>query len=218
VRTFARDGITSNTNGSQLHGASGGNIHLAASGAGRRGGQIHFNSTSPSTTWGPNWLKPDHSNVGIKVTGGPGGLIDIDSETPLQGGKPNKVENKTTVSDFVTHEPYTRTSSTALKKTYINEAMAEIKLNNPDFSAQELQDIKTQLLKKSSIGAVSNQLEKIVKLNDKVKLPLAKLTDLKNKAENLESTIKNMATGFIQGKITEYKTAAISAVRSFFRF
>jgi hypothetical protein len=210
VRNFGRDGITSFTPGSQLHGA-GGRISLA-------GIRIDLNSSGPSSSWGPGWLKPDHSNVGIKVTGGPGGLIDIDSETPLQGGKPNKVENKTTVSDFVTHEPYTRTSSTALKKTYINEAMAEIKLNNPDFSAQELQDIKTQLLKKSSISAVSNQLEKIVKLNDKVKLPLAKLTDLKNKAENLESTIKNMATGFIQGKITEYKTAAISAVRSFFRF
>tara|TARA_R110000851_G_scaffold270600_1_gene423215 strand:- start:182 stop:1978 length:1797 start_codon:yes stop_codon:yes gene_type:complete len=210
VRNFGRDGITSFTPGPQLHGA-GGRISLA-------GTRIDLNSSGPSSSWGPGWLKPDHSNVGIKVTGGPGGLIDIDSETPLQGGKPNKVENKTTVSDFVTHEPYTRTSSTALKKTYINEAMAEIKLNNPDFSAQELQDIKTQLLKKSSISAVSNQLEKIVKLNDKVKLPLAKLTDLKNKAENLESTIKNMATGFIQGKITEYKTAAISAVRSFFRF
>ncbi len=210
VRNFGRDGITSFTPGPQLHGADG-RISLA-------GTRIDLNSNIASSTWGPGWLKPDHSNVGIKVTGGPGGLIDIDSETPLQGGKPNKVENKTTVSDFVTHEPYTRTSSTALKKTYINEAMAEIKLNNPDFSAQELQDIKTQLLKKSSISAVSNQLEKIVKLNDKVKLPLAKLTDLKNKAENLESTIKNMATGFIQGKITEYKTAAISAVRSFFRF
>ena len=210
VRNFGRDGITSFTPGPQLHGADG-RISLA-------GTRIDLNSNIASSTWGPGWLKPDHSNVGIKVTGGPGGLIDIDSETPLQGGKPNKVENKTTVSDFVTHEPYDRQSSTARTKKYINEAMAEIKLNNPDFSAQELQDIKTQLLKKSSISAVSNQLEKIVKLNDKVKLPLAKLTDLKNKAENLESTIKNMATGFIQGKITEYKTAAISAVRSFFRF
>ena len=79
----------------------------------------------------------------------------------MQGGKPNKVENKTTVSDFVTHEPYDQDqSSTARKKKYINEAMAEIKSNNPDFSAQELQDIKTQLLKKPSIRAVSNQLQK----------------------------------------------------------
>ena len=210
LMSYAKTNIKSYSDGPQLHG-SGGSIDLA-------GTRIDLNSQVARAGWGPSWLVPEHDQVGIRVTGGPGGLIDIDSETPLQGGKPNKVENKTTVSDFVTHEPYTRTSSTALKKTYINEAMAEIKLNNPDFSAQELQDIKTQLLKKSSISAVSNQLEKIVRLNDKVKLPLAKLTDLKNKAKNLESTIKNMAKGFIQGKITQYKTAAISAVRSYFNF
>jgi 5'-deoxynucleotidase YfbR-like HD superfamily hydrolase len=140
----------------------------------------------------------------------------------LQGGKPNKVENKTTVSDFVTHEPYTRTSSTALKKTYINEAMAEIKLNNPDFSAQELQDIKTQLLKKSSISAVSNQLQKIVRLNDKIKMPINKLNELKDKAKNIDSLIKNnaknYAMNFVQGQISSAINVGISAVRSFFRF
>ena len=214
VRNFGRDGITSFTPGPQLHGADG-RISLA-------GTRIDLNSNIASSTWGPGWLKPDHSNVGIKVTGGPGGLIDIDSETPLQGGKPNKVENKTTVSDFVTHEPYTRTSSTALKKTYINEAMAEIKLNNPDFSAQELQDIKTQLLKKSSISAVSNQLQKIVNLNDKIKMPINKLNELKDKAKNIDSLIKNnaknYAMNFVQGQISSAINVGISAVRSFFRF
>ena len=210
VRNFGKDGITSFTPGPQLHGA-GGNIHLA-------GSQVHMNSTGASSTWGPGWLKPDA--IGIKIT--ENGELDIDSETPLQGGKPNKVENKTTVSDFVTHEPYDRQSSTARTKKYINEAMAEIKLNNPDFSAQELQDIKTQLLKKSSISAVSNQLQKIVNLNDKIKMPINKLNELKDKAKNIDSLIKNnaknYAMNFVQGQISSAINVGISAVRSFFRF
>ena len=205
VRNYARDGISSYTNGTQLHGA-GGRIDLA-------GSQVHFNSVGASPSWGPTWLKPDA--VGIKVTDG---LIDIDSDKPFNQVKPNKIENKTTVSDFVTHEPYTRTSSTALKKTYINDTMAIIAEENPNLTAQELKDIKTQLLSKPSIASVSNQVSKLVKLNDKVNIPVAKLTDIKNKATNVESTIKSMTSGFVQGKIAEYKSAAISAVRSFFRF
>ena len=134
VRNFGRDGISSFTPGQQLHG-SGGQFHLA-------GSQVHFNSTGASSSWGPGWLKPD--SVGIKVTDG---LIDIDDDTPLAGGKPNKVDNKTTVSEFVTHEPYDRQSSTARINKYIQEAMTEIKSANPNLSSQELKDIKTQLLK-----------------------------------------------------------------------
>lgn len=210
VRNFGQDGITSFTPGPQLHGA-GGNIHLA-------GSQVHMNSTGASSTWGPGWLKPDA--IGIKIT--ENGELDIDSDRPLLNGKPNRIENKTTVSDFVTHEPYDRQSSTARTKKYINEAMAEIKLNNPDFSAQELQDIKTQLLKKSSISAVSNQLEKIVRLNDKIKMPINKLNELKDKAKNIDSLIKNnvknYAMNFVQGQISSAISIGISAVRSFFRF
>jgi hypothetical protein len=59
-------------------------------------------------------LKPDA--IGIKVTEG---LIDIDDDNALAQGKPNKIENKTTVSDFVTHEPYDRQSSTQRIKAFI---------------------------------------------------------------------------------------------------
>jgi len=211
VRNFGRDGITSFTPGPQLHGA-GGRISLA-------GTRIDLNSSGPSSSWGPGWLKPDHSNVGIKVTGG---LIDIDSETPLQGGKPNKVENKTTVSDFVTHEPYDRQSSTARKKKYINEVLASIKQENPDMSAQDLQDIKSQLLSKPSMTSVSNQLQKVVKLNDKIKLPIDKLNKFKDKAIEIQKLIdldpKEAVMSFVQGKIASIKTAAISAARSYFNF
>jgi hypothetical protein len=212
VRNYGRDGISSYTDGTQLHGA-GGRIDLA-------GSQVHFNSVGASSTWGPKWLKPDA--VGIKVTGGPGGLIDIDSDKPLQAGKPNKVDNKTTVSDFVTHEPYDRKSSNQRKKKLIDEMITEIKAENPTLTSQELKDIKTQLLKQPSINAVSDQLSKIVGLNDNVKLNLSKLNSLKDKAKNIDTLIKNnikdQAINFVQGQLASIKSQAISAVRSFFRF
>ena len=208
VRNYARDGISSFTDGTQLHGASG-RIDLA-------GSQVHFNSVGASSTWGPGWLKPDA--IGIKVTEG---LIDIDDDFALQQGKPNKIENKTTVSDFVTHEPYDRQSSTQRIKAFINEAMAEIKASSPGLSATELKVIKAELLKQPSIKAVSDKLSKVVKLNDKIKLPLKNLNDLVGKANEIKKLIedpKAQVINFIQGQVASLKTAAISAVRDFFRF
>ena len=208
VRNYARDGISSFTDGTQLHGASG-RIDLA-------GSQVHFNSVGASSTWGPGWLKPDA--IGIKVTEG---LIDIDDDFALQQGKPNKIENKTTVSDFVTHEPYDRQSSTQRIKAFINEAMAEIKASSPGLSATELKVIKAELLKQPSIKAVSDKLSKVVKLNDKIKLPLKNLNDLVGKANEIKKLIedpKAQVINFIQGQIANLKSQAISAVRNFFRF
>lgn len=108
VRTYARDGISSDTTGSQLHGARGGSIHLAASGGGpggSQGGQIHFNSTSASPTWGPNWLTPEKAGIQIRDEG--------DVELAHKGVKPLKEftrKTKTTVHRFVTHEPMFRAS------------------------------------------------------------------------------------------------------------
>ena len=208
VRNYARDGISSFTDGTQLHGASG-RIDLA-------GSQVHFNSVGASSTWGPGWLKPDA--IGIKVTEG---LIDIDDDNALEQGKPNKIENKTTVSDFVTHEPYDRQSSTQRIKEFINEAMAEIKASSPGLSATELKVIKAELLKQPSIKAVSDKLSKVVKLNDKIKLPLKNLNDLVGKANEIKKLIedpKAQVINFIQGQIANLKSQAISAVKSFFRF
>ena len=208
VRNYARDGISSFTDGTQLHGA-GGRIDLA-------GSQVHFNSVGASSAWGPGWLKPDA--IGIKVTDG---LIDIDDDNPLPQGKPNKIENKTTVSDFVTHEPYDRQSSTQRTKAFINEAMAEIKATSPELSATELKIIKAELLKQPSIKAVSDKLGKVVKLNDKIKLPVKNLNTLVSKANDIQKLFedpKGAAMNFVQGKIADLKNQAISAVRSFFRF
>ena len=164
LRSYAATQITSFTSGTQMHGA-GGNIDLA-------GAQVHMNSQGARAGWGPSWLVPEHDRVGIKVTGGEVGdaaLIDIDTKNPLQGGKPNKIANKTTVSDFVTHEPYTRTSSTAIRKRYINQIMESIESENPGVSSQDLENIKKRLLSKDSIDSVSDELNKIVSVaSDKV--------------------------------------------------
>jgi hypothetical protein len=225
VRHFARDGISSYTEGTQLHGAKG-RIDLA-------GKQVHFNSVGASSTWGPGWLKPDA--IGIKVTNG---LIDIDDDRPFRGPKSsgvdkfgndimerglqvNKIPNKTTVSDFVTHEPYDRQSSTARKKKFIDEAMAEIKASSPELSATELKVIKDELLKQPSIKAVSDKLSKVVNLNDKIKLPITNLNNLVGKATEIQRLIedpKAAAMNFIYGKIESIKNQALGAVKSFFRF
>ena len=214
IQDYALSSITSYTPGAQLHGADR-QFHL-------QGSEVHFNKPmgrmSGINGWGPSWLKPDSDYVGIKVTEG---LIDIDDDNALAQGKPNKLENKTTVTDFVTHEPYDRQSSTARKKTFINEAMTEIKKSSPGLSATELKLIKSELLKQPSIKAVSDKLAKVVKLNDKIKLPLKNLTSLVNTAKNIQNLIsdpKGAAMSFIHGKIASIKSSAISAARSFFRF
>ena len=208
VRHYGRDGISSYTEGTQLHGANG-RIDLA-------GSQVHFNSVGASDKWGPKWLNADA--IGIKVTEG---LIDIDDDNPLPQGKPNKIDNKTTVTDFVTHEPYDRQSSTARTKKFINEAMEEIKKSSPGLSATELKVIKSELLKQPNIKAVSDKLSKVVKLNDNVKLPLKDLNTLVSKADDIQSLIKDpkgAAMSFITGQIASIKNQAFDFVKSKFNF
>ena len=209
LSSYAGTVLSSFSAGTQLHGSRG-NFDLA-------GAQVHFNSQPARAGWGPSWLKPDA--IGIKVTDG---LIDIDDDNPLPQGKPNKIENKTTVSDFVTHEPYDRQSSTQRKKSFINEAMAEIKATSPELSATELKIIKAELLKQPTIKAVSDKLGKVVKLNDKIKLPIKNLNTLVSKADEIYKLItldpKEAVMSFVQGHIANLKNQAISAVKSFFKF
>ena len=203
VRHYGKDGITSYTDGQQLHGASG-RIDLA-------GSQVHFNSRGAQSFWGPGWMTPEHQKIGIIVTEG---MIDIDSKTPIKGGKTNKTDNKTTVSDFVTHEPFNRTSSTALKKKYVNDAIKLIAKENPELSASELATIKSTLISQKSIDSITSKITNLTTLNSNIKLNVSSLKTLTTQATNIKATIKNKAMGFVQGKID----AGISAVRSFFRF
>jgi len=99
--------------------------------------------------------------------------------------------------------------------------MAEIKATSPELSATELKIIKAELLKQPSIKAVSEKLGKVVKLNDKIKLPIKNLNTLVSKANDIQKLFedpKGAAMNFVQGKIADLKNQAISAVRSFFRF
>ena len=136
-------------------------------------------------------------------------------------GVVNKKDNKTTVTDFVTHEPYDRNSSEARKKKFINDAIAEIRKSNPEMSASDIQQIKSQLLKQPSVKAVADKLSDVVKLNDNVKLPIKNLNNLVGKANDIQKLIadpKGAAMNFVYGKLASIKASAISAVRSIFRF
>ena len=304
LRSYAGTVLSSFSAGTQLHGA-GGNIDLA-------GSQVHMNSQGASSGWGPSWLVPEHERVGIKLTGGEvtdgdAALIDIDSRRPLQGGEANKIANKTTVSDFVTHEPYTRTSSTAIRKRYINQILESIESGNPGMSSQDLDSIRKRLLSKDSIDSVLAEVNKIVSvtsdkvsnfasteikklvgdntkldlsqlnsiqkllvkpniadisgeirkivgnsvnldlsqlnnvkinllnhpdvdklkkqvsgyaedivgLSETVELNIAAFNELKNKAKNYKNEIKNAASGFIQGVVSKYSTAAFNYAKEF---
>lgn len=103
VRAHARDGISSYTAGTQLHGA-GGRIDLA-------GSQVHFNSVGASPAWGPSWLNPeavgivtDESQNDVNITVGPNQTLEA-----------NTRKTKTTVPNIVTHEPFTRAPSAVLE-------------------------------------------------------------------------------------------------------
>ena len=154
---------------------------------------------------------PDNDNVGIKETIGE---IDVDSAQPLKGGKPNKIESKTTVSDFVTHEPYERTSSTALKKKLINDTLKEIDKQNPDLSPQERKNLKSQLKSTKSIDAISTKIKEVASLNKNFNFPLASVKNIESQAKGIKSKIQSRAVSFVKGKIAK----GISQLKSKFRF
>lgn len=206
LRSYAGSVLSSFSAGTQLHG-SGGNFDLA-------GAQVHFNSQGASSGWGPSWLKPDHASVGIADN--PAARADIDSETPIdkRSGKPKTKANRTTVTDFVTHEPYDRQSFSQRKRDLINKIVDQVKSENPDMTVDELASIKNDLLSQSSVTAVAEKISEVVKVNDSIKLNVSKLTDFKNQAKNIESVIKNKLTNFAQLESTVRNT--ISKVKSFF--
>ena len=97
IRDYARDGISSFTDGTQLHGSVG-QFHLA-------GAQVHFNSTNASEVWGPKWLNQEKVGMQLREEG--------DVELSQKGIRPLESftrKTKTTVHRFVTHEPMFRAS------------------------------------------------------------------------------------------------------------
>ena len=101
VRTYGQAGISSYTDGSQLHGA-GQNVHLA-------GSQVHFNSVGASQAWGPKWMTKNEVGMtpraegDVELTRKDGNLV-LQAST-REGG------TETTVHRFVTHEPMMRIST-----------------------------------------------------------------------------------------------------------
>ena len=164
-------------------------------------------------------FRPYNSKIDDKTIG-----VDKFDNAVVQkksGAQPNRIKNKTTVSQFVTHEPYERKGSDQRIKDFINEAMADIKATSPDISETELQVIKAELLKQPSIKAVSDKLSKMVKLNDKIKLPLKNLNDLVGKALEIKKLIEDpkvQVINFIQGQIVSVVNQGISTVKNFFNF
>ncbi len=200
LRSYAGSVLSSFSAGTQLHG-SGGNFDLA-------GAQVHFNSQGASSGWGPSWLTPDHPGVGILDN--QDARADIDSDTPIdkRSGKPKTKANRTTVTDFVTHEPYDRQSFSQLKRDLINDIVKQVKEENPDMTVDELASIKNDLLSQSSVSAVAEKISEVVKVNDSIKLNLSKLTDFKNQAKNIESVIQN--------KLTNYRVS-VAKIKNTFR-
>lgn len=112
VQTWATQGISSSTGGTQRHGASG-NIDLA-------GSQVHLNSTGNDPSWGPNWLNAnaagiftDDSQNDVNINVGASALLEANTKA-----------TKTTVPRLVTHEPYTRAPSATIENVsqWQNEA------------------------------------------------------------------------------------------------
>ena len=125
------------------------------------------------------------------------------------------------MSDFVTHEPYDRKSSQARKKTFINEAIAEIRKSNPEMSATDIQQIKAELLKQPTVAAVADKLGKVIKLNDNIKLPIKDLNTLVSRANTIQNIIndpKAFAMNFVYGKLAEVGRQVLSGIRSKFNF
>lgn len=205
IQSYAKGSIMSHADGSQLHSA-GGRMDL-------KGSRIDLNSGGRSApSYGCSWLTPEHENVAIIVTDGK----DIDVEKPIKkGGEPNTLDVKTTVSDFVTHEPYARQSSQARKKKYINEIMEEIKKSNPEMSSAKLKEIKETLLSNKTVVGVSNQVKKLVALNDEVNLKVEQITGIVDTAKNLENVIKQETLGFVQGMLSGNITESVAQIKQY---
>ena len=61
-------------------------------------------------------------------------------------------------------------------------------------------------------GKITDYAKNVVGLSEAVSANLAAFNDLKNRAKNYKNEIKNMATGFIQGQISQYGQMAYKAV------
>ena len=190
IRDYASDGISSFTEGTQLHGANG-RIDLA-------GDQVHFNSRSAETVWGPTWLEPSHDKIDLQ----PVQVTDIVSKEPIsQRGVVNTRNTETTVKDsqtdksqpvFVTHEPYARAKTENERKIeFVDTVMTSLAAENPTLSTEELGVIRLKLLGARDVDGVINTVKQIAVTDPKVIVKDRVLSELNSVANKIKEEIKD---------------------------
>jgi len=231
IREFARDGITSFTNGTQLHGA-GGQIHLA-------GAQVHFNSTGASSSWGPNWLTKARAGMELREEG--------DVELADKGRKPLEPftrKTKTTVHRFVSHEPMFRASvigndgiipidsddkkqwrrlvstpGTAEFLNHQNRFSTNSAIRDAQYQADALEYVKQKMGKSTNVAKAKELLTDFGKkynttygISDKINLPFnikdsisekIKGIDFNTSSKNLTSSLTSQVVDTFTSKSTE---------------
>ncbi len=205
VRNYARDGISSFTKGTQLHGASG-RIDLA-------GSQVHLNSVGASSAWGPGWLKPSHKKIDLQ----PVKVQDIVATEPINNrGVVQTKKTATTVKDsttnksqgvFITHEPYARAKSEKEQvREFVDTVMEAVKKANPKLNTSELSEIKSKLLKSATdVDSVIRTVKEISSLDPKVVIKATVLNELNKVADQVKQEIKDA--------LSELKSAATDALK-----
>ena len=200
VRHFAREGISSYTEGKQLHGAKG-QFHL-------QGSQVHFNmpmgrpGSGGGTSiedWGPTWLKPSSKKIDLQ----PVQVTDIVATEPIdaRGGVVRTEKTLTTVKDsttnksqgvFITHEPYTRAKSEKEQvKEFVDTVMESIEKANPKLTSTELTEIKNKLSSANDVDSVIKTVKEISNLDPKVVIKTTVLNELNKAAEQVKQEIKD---------------------------
>ena len=242
VRHYGSLGISSYTPKTQLHGA-GTRIDLASA------GQVHFNSVRPQSTWGPTWLTPDHVQVGITATG----QVDVITKdpqgntiAPTSGTTIRTKQTKTTVSELVTHEPFTRVSRRSLIRDFKNDAIAELIKGNTDLQSNsmkallknrsdisgaelaniiannsnlvntDLRKVLSQLRVPNDAANVLKTIENLTGVESNLKLNVASLKNLRVQKDAIESAIKNTLTNIIKSKIAGAVQEGLNNIKKYF--
>ena len=223
IRDYARDGISSFTDGTQLHGASG-QIHLA-------GAQVHFNSTGASSLWGPKTMTREKTGMEPRLEG--------DVELAQKGIKPLEPftrQTQTTVHRFVTHEPMFRASvissddvipidvddkkqwsknaNTPGTKEFINNKnrlSANSAVRDAQYQADALEYVKQKMGKSTNVVKAKKLLtdfgvkyNEIYGISEKINLPFSIKDSISEKVKgfSVNSTVENV-TNSLTSQVVE---------------
>ena len=223
IRDYARDGLSSFTDGTQLHGASG-QIHLA-------GAQVHFNSTGASTKWGPKWMTREETGMEPRLEG--------DVELAQKGVKPLEPftrQTQTTVHRFVTHEPmfragvissddvipidvddkkqWSKNANTPGTKEFINNKnrlSANSAVRDAQYQADALEYVKQKMGNSTNVVKAKKLLtdfgvkyNEIYGISEKINLPFSIKDSISEKVKgfSVNSTVENV-TNSLTSQVVE---------------